>query len=427
MRKLARQGIYWVGILIGSYLFLSGLQTAYADQPEPPPSSLPPWISVFEGDLRLFDYQRLNDGNVDNPHAKSALAALAKLYVQSRSQYGFSFGLGLYAVSDFGLSPALPQRDTSIMGSSNSFATPGQAFLQYQRFGVNIRAGNILLDNPWVNGSALIMPASYQGIRLLATPLNNLTLEAAYWGRWRPRNSSDYTTTNLYDVQVPGAWDTGIHYNKSLSNGHLDLQYWYYGFTSIAGMSYTQGLYRIDTRSGWNPYVGAQYAHETDQGSSILGPVEARVYGALLGVQKGEGSYSIAYNKIPERSGAFQNGNIVSPYTGPYNNTPLYTASMLHGLIDQSTTGSAWKVAAAYWLGVDRAWRLKGSYAYYRQDQFLHPGQTGNPRELNADATYFIRTGPLRGLSIRDRFGVFSYPGAPKAFFDNRIQIQYAF
>lgn len=426
MRKSITGGIS-AGFLVGLGLFVMASPRARAKQPESSASSLPPWISVLEGDLRLFDYQRLYDGNVHNPHAKSALAALAKLYVRSRSRYGFSLGLGLYAVSDFGLSPALPQRDTSIMGPRNSFATPGQAFLQYQRGGVNVRVGNILLDNPWVNGSPLIMPASYQGIRILAKPLKSLTLGAAYWERWRPRNSPDYTATNLYGVHAPGAWDAGVRYQKTLGNGHLDMQLWYYGFTSIAGMSYVQGLYRVDTRSGWNPYFGAQYAHETDRGSRILGRVDARVYGVLLGFEKDAGSYSIAYNKIPARSGAFQNGNIVSPYTGPYNNTPLYTASMIHGLIDQSTTGSAWKVAATWWLGPDRTWRLKGSYAYYRQDQFLHPDQTGDPWELNIDATYFIKTGPLRGLSIRDRFGVFSYPGAPKTFFDNRIQIQYAF
>lgn len=129
---------------------------------------------------------------------------------------------------------------------------------------------------------------------------------------------------------------------------------------------------------------------------------------------------------IPSSASAFHNGNVVSPYTYKYATDPLFTTSMTQGLVDQATSGHAWKIKGVYWFGASRAWRFIASYARYSQAQFLHPYQTGNPSEVDLDATYFF-PGALKGFSIRDRLGIFSYSGEQNAFVYNRMQFQYDF
>ncbi len=421
------QRLFRLAVAIGLGFGLT-LPLAFAGGTGSSTLQLPSWLTTFNGRFRTYEFQRVHNGNVDTPPVKSALATLARLFIQTQSFHGVSAGLGLYGVSDMGLSPEVARRDTSLMGTRNTFATPGQAFLQYRWRSLTVRAGNQLLHSPWVSPSdSRIIPATYQALSVRVEPMKGFSLEAAYWERWRGWGTPNFTATNLYGEHTPGSWYAGGRYKGNIGRGHLDLQAWHYGFTDIAAMNYVQGSYTLGTGTGWSPVIGAQYAHETDSGTALLGRIDASVYGLLAGVKHGAGTYTLAYDKIPSHAGAFQNGNIVSPYSNPYNSGPLYTNSMTHGLISQFTTGNAWKFKAVYWLGAGRVWRLIGSYASYQQDQYLHTSQTGNPWEVDFDATYFVRHGSFGGLSLRDRIGLFTYPGAPRPFIYNRIQLQYDF
>lgn len=392
------------------------------------PVALPAWLQNFDGQFRLYEFQRVHNGNVDTPPVNSALAGAAKLFMQTKALYGLSVGLGVYAVSGLGLTPEVARRDTSLMGTQESFATPAQAYLRYKLKMVEIKVGNQLLNTPWANPSdSRMIPVAFQAVSLSVKPISGLVLDAAYWGRWKDWENSDFNAVNLYNVHTSGTWYAGANYDFAVGQGRMNVQAWYYGFTGIADMTYAQLGYSFNTESGWDPLIGAQYGHESDSGAALLGYIDARLYGAIFGVKHGAATYTLAYDKIPSSAGAYQNGNIVSPYTNPLNTGPLYTNSMIHGLINMGMTGSAWKAKAVYWLGGNRQWRLIGSYAYYKQDQYIQPGQSGNPWEVDFDVTYFVRSGSARGFSVRDRIGLFTYPGAPKKFIYNRLQFQYVF
>lgn len=389
----------------------------------------PSWLSVFSGRARVYEFDRLHNGNLNNPSVRSALASSVRLFVQTKSLAGLSTAVGLYGVSNFGLSPLPARRDGSLMGNGDSFATPAEAFLQYKRGIFQARFGNQLLKTPWVSGSdSRMIPAAYQGFTASLMPVKNLTVEAAYIGRWKNRTNTGFETGNLYGVSPPDFWYGGAKYRMKLGAGDLKIQGWLYRFTDIATMTYLQANYRYHTGGIFDPVAALQFAHETDTGAALLGKVDAQIWGAAGGVAVGRGTYTIAYDAIPSSAGAFENGNIVTPYTHTYATDPLFTTSMTQGLADQSTTGHAWKVKGVYWFGGNRAWRFIASYARYSQSQFHHPNQTGNPSEVDLDATYFFQSGStFAGFSIRDRLGVFSYSGEQARFVYNRLQFQYNF
>jgi len=414
---------------LAAALLLAGLAlpAAQADNGDQS-ATTPDWLAVFNGQVRVYEFHRFHNGNLDNPAVRSAFASSAKLFAQTRSWYGVSGGLGLYGVSNFGLSPEPSRRDGSLMGNGDSFATPAEAFLQYKYEMFHARLGNQLLDNPWVWGSdSRVIPAAYQGITAGLTPLKNLDIEVAYVERWKNRTEPDFNTTNLYGVDPPHFWYGGATYGMAFGKNSLDLQGWYYGFTDVADMIYLQANWRYHSDWAFDPIAALQFAHESDTGAALLGNISAQVWGAEAGVAVGPGTYTIAYDVIPSDNGAFENGNIVSPYTHTYATDPLFTTSMTQGLADQTTSGHAWKVKGVYWLGANRTWRFIASYARYSQSQFLKTDQTGNPSEIDLDATYFFRNGMLEGFSIRDRLGVFSYSGQQATFVYNRLQFQYNF
>ena len=290
------------------------------------------------------------------------------------------------------------------------------------------RLGNQLLKTPWVWGSdSRVIPAAFQGFTVSVDPSKQLTVEAGYIQNWKNRTTPDYSKTTLYGVDSPDFSYAGVQYNTKFDKSDLKLQGWVYRFTDIATMTYVQGNWRYHTGGTMDPVAAVQFAHESDTGAALLGNVDSKVSGVELGVAMGPGTYTIAFNSIPASAGAFQNGNVVTPYTHTYATDPLFTTSMTQGLADQSTSGKAVKLKGVYWMGDNRNWRFIASYARYDMDQFTKPGQTGKPSEVDLDATYFVHSGTFKGVSIRDRIGIFTYPGAPKTFIYNRLQFQYDF
>lgn len=390
--------------------------------------TLPSWMSTMNGQVRAYEFHRFNNGNLNNPSVRGAFALSGKLFVQTKSLYGFSTGLGLYGVTNFGLSPEPFHRDSSLMGNGYSFATPAQAFVEYKQGMFEAKLGNQLLHTPWVWGSdSRVIPAAFQGVTASLAPADNLELYAAYIERWKNRTATDFSKTNLYGVDPSNFAYGGATYNTRFDKSDVKVQGWFYRFTDIANLAYVQANYRYHTGGVIDPVAAVQFAHESDTGAALLGKVDSRVWGAEVGVAVGPGTYTLAYNSIPSRAGAFQDGNVVTPYTHTYATDPLFTTSMTQGLADQTTAGHAVKVKGVYWLGEKRDWRFIASYADYGQFRFTKPFQTGNPYEVDLDATYFFRSGALKGLSIRNRLGVFSYSGEQATFVYNRLQFQYDF
>ena len=172
-------------------------------------AAMPSWLSTFNGQVRVYEFHRFNNGNLNNPSVRGAFATSGKLFVQTKSLSGLSAALGLYGVSDFGLGPEPARRDGSLMGNGDSFATPAEAFVQYKYSDFQARLGNQLLNTPWVWGSdSRVIPAAFQGVSASLAPVSNLKIEAAYIERWKNRTATDFSKTNLYGVD-PSSFSYG--------------------------------------------------------------------------------------------------------------------------------------------------------------------------------------------------------------------------
>ncbi|MEB8536893.1 hypothetical protein OW565_11945, partial [Acidithiobacillus ferriphilus] len=138
-----------------------------------------------------------------------------------------------------------------------------------------------------------------------------------------------------------------------------------------------------------------------------------------------------SYNEILAHPGAVGGGAIISPYTVGYATDPLYTTSMIRGLVELGP-GSGWKVKWTQNL-FDKRFLLMAALAQY------HTYYNGTSDDTYVDLTYFA-PGKFKGLSIRDRVevanGLDAYNGLQgngigfnrgHSFIYNRVMLTYAF
>ncbi len=180
----------------------------------------------------------------------------------------------------------------------------------------------------------------------------------------------------------------------------------------------------METDALVKPMVGMQIGHEYHDENSVFNTTgtarkSSRVYGALLGAEIADGSLTIGYNNIPKRTGSFQNGNIISPYTAGYASDPLYSTSMVTGLIEKSV-GSATKGTVQYNF-FEKQLHFLVSYAKYRTNPF-----TPNTSETNFDVTYRPNE-QCKNLSLRYRMGLLRHNPLFGRFIYNRLMVQYDF
>lgn len=399
------------GLMLGSVLTVASVVPAHATG----------FLRSVSGNLRMYYFTRGNSGN--QPGTTNAFSLGGSLHADTVSWYGISAGATFYDASALGLNDpnasdtSLPAKDVTAIG---------EAYLQYRNplFGL-LKGGNQLYKSPWANPSdSRIIPATFQGVSYESPKVDGLQLSVARMFQWKNRTASGFSRTNQYSAT--GADNLGF-LSASIAFNHKPVKgaVWYYRFYNIADMVYLDGKATLPAWGGSHSFVGAQYVNETDSGAALLGHVDTQVYGLLAGVGYGGLTLSIGYDHITSNPAAFAGGDIVTPYTQGYATDPLYTTSMTQGAVEQKAAGDSWKVKAVWW-GFAHSVRAIASYARYHVNRFSHPGQTAGPWEADTDLTYFPG-GSFKGLSLRDRVGVFSYSGAPRPFVYNRVMVQYSF
>ncbi|WP_333677449.1 hypothetical protein [Dyella sp.] len=406
-----------------------------------------------DGDLRLYHYDRLYASKT-TPNA-SAFSIGALINAQTGDFLtGFSVGASFATANSLGThAEQLAKIDTTLAGPSNSIGTFSQAYLQYQRGIFLFRGGyQYLADDPWMgNNDARVIPSSYNALKVQVTPLTGWNLFAVREYSWKSRTSEGMNADNLYYPSkydgdsmygnngslplharsAPGTWESGTTYV-----GHgVNAQLRYYDFMHFARTAFAMGSYVFDTGSGFNPVVGAQYLAQdygadnrfTETGTRLFGiagnHVKSRVVGGDVGVVIPHGRFDLFYNKVAHEEGAAGGGALISPFTTNYASDPLYTTSMIRGLIE-SGPGHAWKGKFTYDL-IDKKLELATAYAkyftYYR----------GNSHDLYVDVIYHL-DGVLKGLTLRNRWelsngGINNLNPTNKAFVYNRLMIDYKF
>lgn len=307
-----------------------------------------PKINV-DGRVRLYDFQR----SFSNPHRtnqKSFSLGGSLNFLTDVFLHGFRLGATYYTAQPFGLnSPEIIRRDQTLPGTQINAL--GQAFVQFQNEFLMAKVGDQLVVTPWIGPSDIRMvPATYQGALGTLTPISGLDITLLRLNKFKSRTSNKFNKTNLYnpiniggtpilalgDQQDDGSLALGGHYvNKNKS---LMVQGWGYKFYDFAKMFYGEMTYMLNPSAFFVPLAGIQYVRTSPDGTNVLyqlkqGNVDGNAYGALIGAKIGDGQIAVSYNNIPKQAGAFRNGDIVSPYTTGYATDPLYTTSMIPGLV----------------------------------------------------------------------------------------------
>lgn len=400
-----------------------------------------------DGNVRSYYFTRQftpNQGKAD----LEAFALGGRLDVTSGSfAHGFSVVASVMTAQSLGLNHHA-HVDTTLMGAKQQITVLGQAYLQYTNPMLTVRAGDQLLHTPWMNPSdSRIIPATYQAVLADVTPLDGLHIYAIREYAWKSRTSGNYFKDNQY-YPTSYAGDTlhggqpftplpataqaasgTLAFGLSYANKAIEAKAWYYDFYRFARSFYGEAKYTLHTGTGFAPFIGAQYLrqHEgnsyfsqygiTDQG--LGGSVDATVPGAIVGLKVPNGEISVAYDRVDYHAHALGGGVVISPFTANYATDPLYTTSMIRGLVELGP-GHAWKLKGTYRL-FGESLRLIAAYAAYTTHF------KGNSNNTYLDVTYFPARGS--GLSIRDRVEVSRgrLANGVDRFVYNRVMMEYDF
>jgi hypothetical protein len=385
-----------------------------------------------DGNIRSYYYDR--EFSRTTTHDQTAFSLGGKINVLTDPFLnGFQVGGTMYFAQPLGLdSKNHAFVDRSLPGSP--ITTLGQAFLQYQNTYILGRIGNQEVTTPWLNESdSRMIPSTYQGIKADLTPFQNVTLTGMRLIRFKSRVSRLFTQTNLYNPENLGTplaalgnkTDIGsLAFAAIFKYKTLHMQIWDYRFYNYSNLAYADVNYEWETKKWLSPLCGAQIAKEWGDGSNVLksiglGKTRGSVFGAVLGAEMADGKIAVSYNYLPRHAGAYQNGDIISPYTSGYESDPLYTTSMNAGIIEKAA-GSAVKLTLQYSF-FNKQLQLLASYAKYNTKPYKP-----NTDESDFDAMYSPE-GIFKNLSIRYRLGFLNGNPTPGRIAYNRLMLQYNF
>lgn len=354
-----------------------------------------------------------------------------QLHLETGLKRGFGTAVTWYLADDFGLDNPNPKLVDATLPAYN-VNTYGELYLRYQGPGYALRLGRQLLNAPWGNpADSRMIPATFQGFGGNVN-IGSLSLSAYRMYRWKSRISQTFqNTTAITSTPSPGF----LTFGATEKTAHVTAQAWFYDFYDIAALLHTDVRWTLSPFSQVKPYVGAQYTRERPQGTKLVGSVDAKAFGAIVGLARSPLDVYIAYNNIPASgvTSAYNGGDFASPYTFGTADDPLYTSSIATGLVGIGT-GHAYKVGATYWLD-DRHWRIIASDATFTPNHVTPvPSDTTteqNTTEQNFDMTYFVRRAPASGtppgLSVRYRLARVITPTKPLVFTYNRFMFEYVF
>lgn len=387
--------------------------------------------TIISGDLRTYEFNR-EYSKVPSQNAVSFGGGLNILTGELLP--GLRFDGELYTAQPFGLNSDERNRvDNTLPGYA--LTTLGQSYLQYQHANLLLQGGNQLLNTPWINSTdSRMIPATYQAVYGQTLLFQHFTVTLLRSFRYKGRSENGFTKTNLYNTNniggtnitafgnTPdnGALSFGVNYQLN----NLAAQAWYYQFYDFSQLFYADTRYNFNNFFNLKPFLSAQILQEIGSGKNLLsdyegGNANAVAFGSNLGINFWDITTSIAYNYIPQQENAFKYGDILSPYTSGYADDPLYTTSMIAGLVEKSS-GHAVKLTATFNL-LNSTLLFSSSYAKYFTRPYL-----ANTSEIDADLTYNFSQ-RLKDCSIRYRIGILNGNSSTGRFVYNRIMLQYIF
>lgn len=386
--------------------------------------------STVSGDIRSYYFTRYYTSPSQVNQAAYSLGGA--LSVRTPTAEGVSAGVTFYTANALGLndlsSPA--HLVAPLMGTTNALNTLGQAYLKYANNWFTVKAGNQLLDNPWMNSQdAFMIPNAFQGVTAAVYPNHHWIFQALRIFRYKHRRDPDFSQTDLVptipqNVMLDGALAVAARYQAH----RVAASTWFYRFYNVANMFYDTVQLRMRIKRV-TPYTDFQYVRQIGAGLQYNGHMNATAYGSEMGVREQHNRAFLAYDEIVTHVDTVNgqmlyNGGLVTPYA---QSSPLYTSNLSYGPVNSSAPGQSWMVAFVVHPTI--RWRVSYAWGYYRSAPYA-----GNVTANYLSITYFPR-GWIKGLSVRNRLSV--NHGTPLAvsndyfpsgtFYDERFMMQYSF
>ncbi|XBS71431.1 hypothetical protein ABK905_11140 [Acerihabitans sp. KWT182] len=189
---------------------------------------------------------------------------------QSPAFQGFSFGLAGYGAYNLGLNPSDTAQVEPYLPSDN-VTVLGKAYLRYQGYGLDLKAGRMNLDTPFANSGQgwTMIPALYQGYGgSYSLPVNP---DVKFYGyriyRFKPFSSDTFgrgdtgspeiTDTTIPSVDSDGFTTLGLRYGQLY---HAKAEAWYYHFDKRAQLAFAGAEIPVQSLQvgSWTPYWGGR-------------------------------------------------------------------------------------------------------------------------------------------------------------------------
>lgn len=354
---------------------------------------------------------------------------------------GFSAATGLYTTQNPGGwtdksdgDTANTSKDLFARGPGSTYtygkgyAVLAQAYLQYDIAKTKVKAGRMLMSNPYINpNDSKMIPIAIEGYELVSNDIANTTIQLDYADKIKERGMDYFgsmadtgDTPTKISAYYATHYGSGTHgdapdvviagvKNKSIEN--LELQAWGMHWADLVNQATLEANYKVkvgDVTLG----LGGRYIKQYDKGSGAIilpntnnGDSDNSVDSSLFALRTsvGYGAAKLTLATARTASGA----DLIAPWRGfP---TEGYTRSMTQ--TDWNANTRSYKGQLDYDFNelVSGLSTILG-YAYYDRDPSKTPFQSmtdraygnANTHQVNLDILYKL-SGGLKGTELKLR------------------------
>ncbi len=421
----------------------------------------------------------LNNG-VNKPDGDSRGTAIGGSLVYKTAPFrGFSVGAGLYATrglsgmtnDDNGKTAGYPKNTTNAdlfargPGADGNYGEGynvlAQAYLQYDIAKTSLKAGRMLMTNPWINpNDTKMIPIAIEGYEAVSNDIDNTTIQFDYADKIKERGMT-YFGSMADTGDTPDAIKNyyRTHYNaigvtngdqllygqdsapavivlgaKNKSINSLELQAWGMHWNDIIDQGMLEANYKVKL-GDLGLTFGARYMQQFDKGAGdIITPKDGTspyATGAVTSTSPNGGTSKVQIkgdsdNKVDTYMYALRavanygpakllvayshtssDGDLIAPWRGfP---TEGYTRSMTQ--TDWNANTKSYKAQFDYdFNAIVPGFSALVSYSYYNRDttKVGYQGQTdryygnGDTHQWNIDAKYAVPS--VKGLEVKTRY-----------------------
>lgn len=318
---------------------------------------------------------------IDNTKNSTNFAYGANLFAQTGSVAGFSFGGNLAIINPY-FSSEINGTTIKQFLPANQVIFPNELFTEYKIPSVfQVDAGWLFIETPWVTSldSQALQKPTFQGILVNYQMTKDILWTGMALNGYMPISQTGFSGNTLYNKGVdtstqtpnissgsPGTYALGIQYG---ADKQWKANLWGYQFLDYADLLYADTRYRLGQPTGFHMHFAAQAATEGSNGqnnafsAASYGAPQSNMLGFQYGVYYTWFAFAASYNDVFGNSSAYGSGNMVSPYTYQIGTDPLYTSSLMSGLIEKSA-GSAMKLAPSF-FAFDKSLTITPSFTQF--------------------------------------------------------------